>query len=210
MYPIRLPGDRVVLREFRRTDTAAVHEIVGDQRVAGWLSFDTKSYAETEELIRVATAYAAEPRRSEYYLMVTRTDDGEPVGFVRLALAGVAAAKLGYAIGAAHWGNGFATEAAALVVRFGFETLLVHRVSAAIGPENKASIAVATKLGMSYEGRIRHHVLANGQWRDSLLYSILADEWARRVGGAADRTGETRDTLGRVRTEGDWQHGAAG
>lgn len=203
MYPIRLPGERVVLREFRRTDTAAVHEVVGDQRVAGWLSFDTKSYAETEELVRIAAARATEPRRSEYYLVVTPTqdEDDRPVGFVRLALAGVAAAKLGYAIGAGHWGHGYATEAAALAVRLGFETLLVHRVSAAIGPENKASIAVATKLGMSYEGRLRHHVVANGEWRDSLLYSILADEWARR---------ESLGSLGARRTEGDWGHGATG
>ena len=203
MYPIRLPGDRVVLREFRSTDTAAVHEIVGDRRVAGWLSFDTKSYAETEELVRIATTRAGEPRRSEYYLVVQRADDPDeqPVGFVRLALAGVAAAKLGYAIGSAHWGNGYATEAAALTVRLGFETLLVHRVSSAIGPENKASIAVATKLGMSFEGRIRHHVVANGEWRDSLLYSILADEWSRR---------QTREALGPARTEGDWGHGATG
>lgn len=203
MYPIRLPGERVVLREFTRTDTAAVHQIIGDQRVAGWLSFDTKSYAETEQLIRVATTRACEPRRSEYYLVVVRADDpaDQPVGFVRLALAGVAAAKIGYAIGASHWGNGYATEAAALTVRLGFETLLVHRVSAAIGPENKASIAVAAKLGMSFEGRLRHHVVANGQWRDSLLYSILADEWARR---------QTGEVLGRVRTEGDWRHGATG
>ncbi len=30
---------------------------------------------------------------------------------------------------------------------------------------------------MTYEGRIRDHVHTNGQWRDSLLYSVLTDEW---------------------------------
>ncbi|MGH3903793.1 MAG: GNAT family N-acetyltransferase [Pseudonocardiaceae bacterium] len=46
-----------------------------------------------------------------------------------------------------------------------------------MGPDNAASIAIAQRLGMTYEGRIRDHVHTNGQWRDSLLYSVLTDEW---------------------------------
>ena len=46
-----------------------------------------------------------------------------------------------------------------------------------MGPGNTASIAIVRRLGMTYEGRIRDHVYTNGQWRDSLLYSVLADEW---------------------------------
>jgi hypothetical protein len=41
-------------------------------------------------------------------------------------------------------------------------------------------------------------VLTNGAWRDSLLYSVLADEWRRRA------------TLPELDPEGDWEHGAAG
>lgn len=29
---------------------------------------------------------------------------------------------------------------------------------------------------MTYEGRIRDHVHTDGQWRDSLLYSVLTHE----------------------------------
>jgi hypothetical protein len=50
-------------------------------------------------------------------------------------------------------------------------------ISVAIGPANAASIAATRQLGMTYEGRIRDHVYTNGQWRDSLLYSMLVDEW---------------------------------
>ena len=45
---------------------------------------------------------------------------------------------------------------------------------------------------MTYEGRIRDHVFTNGAWRDSLLYSLLAGEWAPRqqvVTGAASQAG---------------------
>ena len=46
-----------------------------------------------------------------------------------------------------------------------------------MGPDNAASIAIVYRLDMIYEGRIRDHVHTNGQWRDSLLYSVLVDEW---------------------------------
>ena len=55
---------------------------------------------------------------------------------------------------------------------YGFRELGLHRISAAIGPDNAASIALVQKLGFSYEGRIRDHVHTNGAWRDSLLFSI--------------------------------------
>ena len=62
-------------------------------------------------------------------------------------------------------------------MEFGFRELKLHRISAAIGPDNAASIVIARRLGMTYEGRIRDHVFTNGKWRDSLLYSVLVDEW---------------------------------
>jgi RimJ/RimL family protein N-acetyltransferase len=41
-----------------------------------------------------------------------------------------------------------------------------------------------TKLGMVEEGRIRGHLLVRGAWRDSVVHSILEDEWtARRSAG---------------------------
>nr|WP_240942156.1 GNAT family protein [Planosporangium thailandense] len=68
------------------------------------------------------------------------------------------------------------------MVDFGFRKLGLHRISAAIGPDNASSIAVVDHLGMQYEGRIRDHVYTNGAWRDSRLYSVLASEWSFGAG----------------------------
>jgi RimJ/RimL family protein N-acetyltransferase len=111
---------------------------------------------------------------------VTRSADDRVIGFGRLGLGGVQAAKLGYAIKASEWRKGYATEAARLLLDFAFGPLALHRVSAAIGPDNDASIALVKRLGFTYEGRLRDHVFTNGAWRDSLLYSVLAHENASR------------------------------
>jgi RimJ/RimL family protein N-acetyltransferase len=175
MYPVTLTGRVVTLREFRSDDAAAVFAVIGDDRVTHWLSFDSRDINAARVMIDGASQRAQDESRSEYYLAVT-AGDGELVGFVRLALTGTRAAKLGYAIRADRWGKGYASEATQRIVTFGFEELHLHRISAAIGPDNAASIAVVRKLGMQYEGRIRDHVFTNGAWRDSLLYATLSHD----------------------------------
>ena len=110
--------------------------------------------------------------RNEYYLAATESTSDRVIGFVRLGLGGVRAAKLGYAIRADHWGHGYATDAARVITEFGFRDLQLHRITAAIGPDNESSIAVVKKLDFRYEGRLRDHVFTNNAWRDSLLFSV--------------------------------------
>lgn len=172
-----LTGDGTRLREFRLDDLDDYLAIVGDDRVTNWLSFDSRDRDTAQKALGAAVERSQQDDRPDYMLAVTRLDDDRLIGFARLGPTGVEAAHLGYAIAADHWGHGYATDASRTLVRFAFENLDLHRVSAAIGPENLASVAVVKRLGFSYEGRIRHHVFTNGAWRDSLLYSILADEY---------------------------------
>ncbi|GAA0813337.1 GNAT family N-acetyltransferase [Spirilliplanes yamanashiensis] len=181
MYPVTLTGRVVTLREFRSDDAADTLAIIGDDRVTHWLSFDSRDMAAAQAMVDGAAKRAQLDPRTEYYLAVTVGDE-ELVGFARLAFAGVEAAKLGYAIRADRWGKGYATDAARRMIEFGFADLGLHRISAAIGPDNAASIVVADRLGMQYEGRIRDHVFTNGAWRDSLLYAVLSHEWLATAG----------------------------
>ncbi|MEV8377347.1 GNAT family protein [Kribbella sp. NPDC056861] len=172
-----LTGGGTRLREFRLDDLEDYLAVVGDDRVTSWLSFDSRDRAAAEKQLGGMVERAALADRPDYALAVTRLDDDRLIGFARLGPTGVQAAHLGYAIAAEYWGHGYATDAARTLVNFAFESLKLHRVSAAIGPENLASVAVVKRLGFSYEGRIRHHVFTNGDWRDSLLYSLLATEF---------------------------------
>jgi [ribosomal protein S5]-alanine N-acetyltransferase len=174
-HPVRLVGATVILREFTVDDTDAAQAIVGDPAVTDFLSFDAKTWAGTAAMLAGVIDRARAIPRTEYYLAVDAA--GELVGFARLGLAGVQAGKLGYAVRADRWGRGYATDAARVLTTFGFDDLGLHRVSAAIGPDNPASIALVERLGFTHEGRLRDHVYTNGAWRDSLLYSVLAHEW---------------------------------
>ncbi|MGH3795049.1 MAG: GNAT family N-acetyltransferase [Pseudonocardiaceae bacterium] len=184
MYPIQIIGSCVLLREFCPSDLDRVMNVVGDDRVTDSLSFDSRTRDQASTMIQETLSRAKQEPRTEYYLAVAAADN-ELVGFARLGLNGVQAAKLGYAIAADYWRRGYASDATRTLVNFGFRSLKLHRISAAIGPENTTSIAIARRLGMTYEGRLRDHVYTNGKWRDSILYSILADEWVTDGGMAA-------------------------
>jgi [ribosomal protein S5]-alanine N-acetyltransferase len=173
-----LTGDLTTLREIRASDLDDYLAIVGDDRVTSWLSFDTRDRDQAAATLTEIVERSARDERPDYLLAVTRLHDDRMVGFARLGPTGVKAAHLGYAVHADHWGHGYATDASLTLLRFAFTTLGKHRVSAAIGPDNEASIAVVKRLGFTYEGRIRHHVFTNGEWRDSLLYSLLEHEYA--------------------------------
>jgi ribosomal-protein-alanine N-acetyltransferase len=85
-------------------------------------------------------------------------------------------AELGYWIGVAYWGNGYATEAAKAVVRYGFEQIQLNRIFAHHFKHNPASGKVLRNVGMKYEGRMRQHVLKWGAFVDLELYAILHEE----------------------------------
>jgi len=64
-------------------------------------------------------------------------------------------ANLGFWIHSDHWGEGYATEAARLVVTHGFEAFRLHRIGAVAHGPNVASRRVLKKLGFAHEGTRR-------------------------------------------------------
>jgi ribosomal-protein-alanine N-acetyltransferase len=54
-------------------------------------------------------------------------------------------------LGREYWGQGLGTEAAQAVLEYGFERLNLSRLICLIDRENRASIKVATKIGMTFE-----------------------------------------------------------
>lgn len=178
-YPIRVVGGQVVLREFTLDDVDDVMAIIGDDKVTTWLSFDSRDRAQAVAMIEGTITRAQQEPRTEFYLGVTKRGDDRVIGFARIGLSGVQAGKLGYAIAANEWGRGYATDAARTLVTYVLREIGLHRVTAAIGPDNAGSIAVVQQLGFTREGTLRDHVFTNGVWRDSVLFSVLANEWHR-------------------------------
>ena len=100
-------------------------------------------------------------------------------------------AELGYALPRSRWGHGYATEAVATLLEWGFSSLGLHRVGAWVVEPNRASVAVLRRLGFRYEGRSREAAVRTAGYDDLLHYGLLASEFRRRVHvpGRARRSG---------------------
>lgn len=86
--------------------------------------------------------------------------------------------EIGWVFHPAHQRQGYASEAAAALLRYAFEDLQAHRVIATCQPENPASYRVMEKIGMRREGHFRQCVYRQeNTWWDEYFYAILAEEW---------------------------------
>ncbi len=89
-------------------------------------------------------------------------------------------AYLGYFVGAEFGGQGLATEAIRLILRFAFKDLKLHRVEANVQPKNLASISVLRKNGFTKEGFSRRYLKIDKRWRDHERWAILVEDWKNK------------------------------
>ena len=174
-----LEGDRVILREHKVGDLAAVLSYASDPTVTRYVPWDTNTEDITVAFLEDAITAAARVPRTSYVLAIIDRSTDSLVGAARIGVDSEVhrRADIGYVLRRDRWGSGLATEAARLLVDFGFGDLGLYRIWATSHPENPASSRVLEKIGMSYEGRIRGHMFVKGAWRDSLAYAILEPAW---------------------------------
>ena len=77
-----------------------------------------------------------------------------------------------------YWRSFVNTECKLMMLSEAFEARGVERVTLKTDSMNQRSRNAILRLGASYEGILRHHMLRpNGTWRDSAYFSILKEEW---------------------------------
>lgn len=74
------------------------------------------------------------------------------------------------------WGNGYGTEAASLLIRYGFEQLNLHRINSSVYDFNIRSLKMHQKLGFQIEGRRRQNIFKNGAYHDEIILGLLKEE----------------------------------
>jgi RimJ/RimL family protein N-acetyltransferase len=160
-FPIRTR--RLELRPFAPVDAVAMHRVYADPDVMRYVGRGpVRDLAGTAAMLE---AYAEHQRRHGFSCWAILERDGdEPIGDAGLFLAGGIGPdiELGYTLGLAWWGRGYATEASEACLRAA-AALKLTRVVAMTDPGNVASQHVLEKLGLRPDGTRmaygREHVL---------------------------------------------------
>lgn len=172
--PIFLTGDSVELRTIERDDIETVQRWINHPEIRRYIHEFRLPYTreEYEEWVREEHGTSD---RVDLLVCV----DGEPVGRARLVPLddGRRCANLAFMTAPDHQDSGYATQAAGLLVGFGFGELRLHRIEAKVLAPNQASQHVLETLGFVREGRRRERAIADGGYVDEVFYGLLRAEW---------------------------------
>ena len=170
--------ERLILRPMRISDADDMFDYARRPEVTTfllWAPHPARSY--TEDYLRYLQGRYA---LGEFYdWAVIERHSGKMIGtcgFTRINCPHDAA-EIGYVLNPDCHGLGYATEAAARVLRFGFEELGLHRIEAKFMKGNDASMHVMEKLGMQFEGYRRDGMFVKGSYRTIGICAILRGEF---------------------------------
>jgi len=150
---IILETKRLLLRRFVLPDLDDLFQFYSDPDVIKYIPDAPRSYGEAKE--ELEWFLNGHPTFPELGLWATiDKETGQFIGRCGLlpwTIDGQHEVEVAFALSKAFWGQGLATEAAQALVQYGFEHLGLSRLICLIDHDNKGSIKVATKVGMSFE-----------------------------------------------------------
>jgi len=137
---------RLVLRAPRRGDVKAIATLVNDRRIAANTARIPHPYA-----IEDAEQFIAAVNKREGEACFVITLDGAPIGICSVDLR-EDGPELGYWLGVAYWGRGFATEAVRALIDYAFGDLEHATLISGARINNPASRRVLEKCGFQWTG----------------------------------------------------------
>ena len=177
-----LRTERLVLRGWRDDDLDSLARLDADPEVMRYILdgavWDRRRSAEG---LRKMVGEWEELGYGRFAVEVGAT--GELIGWAGLAVPSflpevMPAVEIGWRLARGSWGKGYATEAAAAALRFGFEECGLERVVSIRHVENVRSGRVMEKLGLSYEFEtvvpghgqpVAVYALTKGRWTDNAV-----------------------------------------
>lgn len=179
--PITLAGDFVVLKPLQFSHARGLFEVLNSDASIWDLRpvYPPKSFQEMEEFIKKDLEY--QDKGSSLTFTQMERKGGKIVGSTSFMTISVSNSSLeiGRTWLAKSWQRtGINTEAKFLLLRHAFETLEVNRVQLRTDLRNQQSQTAIEKLGAIREGVFRKDLLIrDGYFRDTVMYSILLNEW---------------------------------
>lgn len=157
----RLETSRLIGEPAGRADADLAVQLFGDPEVARWIWPEGRTDGEAagprspEEAVAILDRFVARWREEGIGWWFLRERAGGAfvgeVGLQRTEVDGEPVVEVGWTLLSTQWGHGYATEAAAAALNFGFGSAGLVEVVAFTMPHNTGSLRVMEKLGMTYD-----------------------------------------------------------
>jgi RimJ/RimL family protein N-acetyltransferase len=181
-----LEDERVLLRPLVQADVENLSAYINDEPTL-WKYALTPITTDQEFEQYIATAVETRHLKTAYPFIVFDKLQNKYVGSTRFYDIQINnnTTQLGYTwYSESTWGKGLNEHCKLLLLQFAFETIGFERVEFRADNRNKRSIAAMRKIGCTEEGVLRNHLpTSDGTRRDSIVLSILKEEWPRIKAG---------------------------
>jgi ribosomal-protein-alanine N-acetyltransferase len=175
-----LKGKSVLLRPVKRSDISCFLKWFNDPEVVQYVELYMPMTEMSEEKYIEELGTTRAKRDAQFVMEVIEGASTKPIGTCglheidskdRKAIFGMVIGEKDY------WSKGYGTEAARLIVNYGFQQLNLHRISSGAFAFNERSIKLQKKIGFREEGCLREAFFKNGQYHDLVLLGLLREEW---------------------------------
>ncbi|MHA6250500.1 GNAT family N-acetyltransferase [Oceanobacillus sp. CAU 1775] len=174
-----LETERLTLRQFTMDDAIRVQELADDKEVA-------------KTTLNIPSPYSIEAAKDWIknhpqmiqngifpFAIIIKSDD-ILIGTMTIRVNDThKKGELAYWVGKEYWRNGYATEAAKEVVRYGFNQLKLNRIWAKAMTKNPASTKVMLNIGMKKEGVLKQDIIKSGVFEDSEIYGLTKSDYKK-------------------------------
>ena len=173
MFPI-LETERLLLREILAEDRNAIYNIFSNKEVTKYYGLKTfEQVTQAENLITAFSSNFQNKRGMRWGI----ERQGMPglIGTIGFNLWSPAhkRAEIGYDIHPEYWRAGYASEAVAKIVEYGFQEMELTRIGAIVFVENEASSQLLLRQGFEKEGTLQKYMYQNEKAFDVNVFAKL-------------------------------------
>jgi len=177
---IILENERVLLKPLALTDGSLLTHYVNEEpELWNYSLVAINNASDLENYIQ--TAIESRANKTSYAFIVYDKLLNEYVGCTRFydIQFNFQTTQIGYTwYSKKCWGTKLNENCKYLLLEFAFDQMSFERVEFRADNNNKRSIAAMQKIGCTIEGVLRNHLpMPNGKRRDSIVLSILKEEW---------------------------------
>ena len=176
--PVVLSRGNVRLEPLTLEHVQGLHNALRDPQVWHWLQYPQPV---DETAIGVLVVKALEQKEAGLRLPFAICVDGAVIGTTSYWDSDIFSSGIEIGatfIGKPWWRTHVNTTVKLLMLTHAFEVCGYERVMLKTDVANTRSTAAIARLGATREGILRHHIRRpDGSWRDSVVFSILLEEW---------------------------------
>jgi ribosomal-protein-alanine N-acetyltransferase len=179
-----LETERLILRPYRLEDAAELQRLIGERDVVSTMTNVPHPYEDGIAEEWISDRKESFEKGKTVDLAITHRQEGYLIGGISLNDIDRQSerAEIGYWLGKPYWRQGYGTEAARAIVKYGFETLGLNRISGKHFVRNPASGHILQKIGMQHEGHQQQAFKKWGRFEDWELYGIVKSDYEKAAG----------------------------